>query len=79
MKTGMMTMSRTASADSFSGRSSCAHTSPAASFGSAILVLLDAGILASIIICRALANRLVGLGLLAGIKDEAKPGMLKRA
>ncbi|MBD5147778.1 MAG: hypothetical protein HDT19_03190 [Oscillibacter sp.] len=78
METARMTASHTASAASFSGCSSCARMSSAA-FGRAILVFLDAGILASIIICRALANLLADLGLLVGIKDEAKPGMLKRA
>ena len=78
MKTVMTAKRSSVSAACYDGCSSCAHTAPE-SFDRAFTVLLDAGILASIIICRALANRLVGLGLLAGIKDEAKPGMLKRA
>lgn len=78
MKTTMTAARSSVSAACHDGCSSCAHTAPE-SFDRAFTVLLDAGILASIIICRALANRLVGLGLLVGIKDEAKPGMLKRA
>lgn len=78
MDTARMTNSRTASAASFSGCSSCAQMSPA-TFGRAILVFLDAGILASIIICRALAVLLAGLGLQVKIANGAKPGMLKCA
>lgn len=78
MKTTMTPARYAASAARFGGSSSCAHMT-SESFDRAISVFLDAGILASIIICRAIGNLLAVLGLLAGNDHREIPGAWKRA
>lgn len=78
MKTTMTAARSSVSAACHDGCSSCAHTAPE-SFDRAFTVLLDAGILASIIICRGIGNLLAVLGLLAGNNGAYMPGSLRRA